>query len=114
MKTCPACQAENHIAVQQCECGYSFASGFVEPRLDPATDERVAGSLIGSSGSYATPTFGGGGSLILGILLGFFCSCLGPIIAFAGNMGGETKKGSLIGFGISIAISMVSQLLSHL
>ena len=52
------------------------------------------------------------GNLLGGIALGFFCGCIGLIIAHVGNFGAETKKGAAIGFGIGIVVGGISRLLA--
>jgi hypothetical protein len=72
---------------------------------------------------YAPPTYTGGasdgwvhvnqGSLALGVVCGFLCSCIALIVALvSSSMGSETKRGIYIGFGIKIAIAVIVNLIA--
>ena len=97
---CPACKSAWGSGRAQCTCGYCWASGFVEPL--PVDDLPVR------ERSYVKAA--GNGSLIGGALLGFLCSCLGPLIAYGFGMGVETKRGSWLGFFVSIVISIIGEM----
>jgi hypothetical protein len=59
---------------------------------------------------YALPTKG---SVGLGFLAGFFGACLGLALVFALAKGPDTKKGAAIGFGVFIALSVISNIITY-
>lgn len=59
---------------------------------------------------YDVPT--NAGNLLGGLALGFFCGCIGLLIAYVGNFGAETKKGAAIGFGVGLVVGVISRLLA--
>lgn len=52
------------------------------------------------------------GNLWLGLLAGFFGGCIGIALVFVLAKGPDTKKGAAIGFGASIAIGVVGNVLA--
>lgn len=59
--------------------------------------------------AYAMPVQG---SVGLGFLAGFFGGCIGLGLVYALAKGPDTKKGATMGFGVGIALGVISNIIA--
>lgn len=95
---CPGCGATLPQTATGCSCGYRFVTG------------APAGPTF-MSVPDTTPV--SDGTFIGGLLLGFFCGCIGLAIAYIANTGPQTKQGALVGFGVGFVVGALVRILAY-
>lgn len=110
-ESCPVCGTVRTLDRVQCRCGYSFASGFVEPlevaETAPPRKTHWLSSTRSPEGAAAERV---SGSVFVGLMLGFICGCLGLLFAYGFAVPAETKRGVWIGFVVQFVLGVLLEI----